>query len=260
MRYLEAPPPPLLRPAVVCHWAIESHSLQEPIHHTVYPDGCFDLLFVLGGGVDQLAGGYVVGPMTRAKQVRLHGSVDMIGVRFRPGVASRLFGLPMVELRDALVAATELLGSRAGELADRMAAAESFDARVTMLNAALEHWLQEPCGAPVTARLAGVDFGDRVGAVSGRLGISERQVQRLFLRDVGLTPTELARLRRFRRAMHRLRDSRAGRLSAIAADLGYSDHAHFTREFASFAGVPPSVFVREHGGAPDDSSDLFKQD
>jgi len=82
----------------------------------------------------------------------------------------------------------------------------------------------------------------------------------MFLRDVGLTPTELARLRRFRRAMHRLRESRPGRLSTIAADLGYSDHAHFSREFASFAGVPPSVFVRQNSGVPDDSSDLFKRD
>lgn len=267
MRYLEATPHPSLRPAVVCHWTITSaEGPAAPIRHSVYPDGCFDLLFALHGAVGahparrSLSGAYVVGPMTRPAIVEFGESTDLVGIRFRPGVASRMIGVPLVELRDAMVPARDLLGIRADELTERLASSNVFAWRRSLLDTTMRSWLDRSAVDAGAMPLAGLCFErvERVPELADRFGISQRQVQRLFLRDVGLTPTEVVRLHRFRRAMDRLRTARPRSLSALAFELGYSDHAHFTREFAAFAGVPPTAFMR-HGAADGVASDLFKR-
>ena len=34
--------------------------------------------------------------------------------------------------------------------------------------------------------------------------------------------------------------------AALAADLGYADHAHLTRDFADVFGEPPTQYARRH--------------
>jgi AraC-like DNA-binding protein len=56
-------------------------------------------------------------------------------------------------------------------------------------------------------------------------------------------------LMRFQHATARIAESarRPGRvdLAAVAADTGYCDQAHLTREFVRFAGVPPRAWLAE---------------
>lgn len=264
MHYREAAPAPLLRPAVVSHWTVTGGVAGRTVRQSIYPDGCFDLLFVLRGTIANeggaLPGGaYVVGPMTRAARVCRKGDVAVLGVRFRPGVASRLMRVPMSELRDNTVAAADLMGPGVVDLADQLASAADFAAQVRLVEARLVDWLGRTSpGAATDVLQAGI--GERVSTLVQRTGLSERQVQRIFLRDVGLTPTEVVRLRRFRRALQLLDRRHAGSLSAFAFELGFSDHAHFTREFTAFAGVSPSAWVQDHVVARGTESDLFKQD
>lgn len=73
----------------------------------------------------------------------------------------------------------------------------------------------------------------------------------LFHTEVGLGPKKLARILRLHHAIGRLRALPAPSLSRIAADLGFSDQAHFTREFSAMTGETPSVFRRASPyGAP----------
>lgn len=264
MRYREAAPAPPLRPAVVSHWTVTGGVPGQAVNQSIYPDGCFDLLFVLRGAIANddgasLSGAYVVGPMTRAAHVRREGIVEALGVRFRPGVASRLMRVPMSELRDTTVPASDLLGTGVNELAERLSDTRDFAERVRLVESQLTLWLGSVRpGAEATALSAPV-LGERVHRLVEQTGLSERQVQRIFLRDVGLTPTQVVRLRRFRLAMRHLDGHHSGTLSSLAHELGYSDHAHFTREFTTFAGISPSGYRRK-SLANGVASDLFKPD
>jgi AraC-like DNA-binding protein len=67
---------------------------------------------------------------------------------------------------------------------------------------------------------------------------SERQLERLFLEQVGVTPKLYARIRRFRSVMQHVEDPLHGdRLSwaDIAALFGYTDQSHLVRDFKTFA-------------------------
>lgn len=82
----------------------------------------------------------------------------------------------------------------------------------------------------------------RIEDVADRLGISPRSVQRLARKYVGLPPSAMIRRRRLQEAAERVRSEQGVDLSAVAADLGYADHAHLTNDFRTVLGFTPSAY------------------
>lgn len=94
----------------------------------------------------------------------------------------------------------------------------------------------------------------RLHATGGRLpvsrlaedvGWSRGQMARRFGSELGIGPKQVARLVRFGRA----RDLVAGRrrLAEVAADCGYADQAHLTREWRELAGLAPTSWLEKEG-------------
>jgi AraC-like DNA-binding protein len=93
----------------------------------------------------------------------------------------------------------------------------------------------------------------RIGVTADAIGMSVRGLQRR-LAEAGLGYQRLVGQARFATALHLLEGTNA-RVLDIALDLGYSDHAHFTRAFRRWTGVAPRDFRRMsrtgRGRAPD---------
>ena len=87
----------------------------------------------------------------------------------------------------------------------------------------------------------------RVGQVCEEFGIGERALQRLTARRIGLTPKWLIQRRRLHEAAERLRTGGRVDLAGVAAELGYADQAHFTRDFRTVTGLTPGAFAAEPG-------------
>jgi AraC-like DNA-binding protein len=86
-----------------------------------------------------------------------------------------------------------------------------------------------------------------IRATAAALGMSVRTLQR-YLTSAGTTHESMVGQARFTTAAALLRDTDANILD-IALDLGYSDHAHFTRAFRRWAGCCPQEFRRDHRSA-----------
>src|SRR5262249_38669662 len=71
----------------------------------------------------------------------------------------------------------------------------------------------------------------RVGQVCDKFAITERTLQRLTARRIGLSPKWLIQRRRLHEAAERLAGTDRPDLARVAADLGYADQAHFGRDF-----------------------------
>lgn len=74
------------------------------------------------------------------------------------------------------------------------------------------------------------------------MGLSRRTLERLFQSEVGVAPKSFARIERLSAIADRLRH---GALSwaALAAELGYADQAHLTREVLELSGYTPRQFA-----------------
>ncbi|WP_249715084.1 helix-turn-helix domain-containing protein [Rhizomonospora bruguierae] len=84
-----------------------------------------------------------------------------------------------------------------------------------------------------------------MASLAREIGWSTRYLSRRFA-EIGLAPKVAGRVARFDRA-RRLMVARGGAypLAALAADCGYADQAHLTREFGALAGAPPARWWRE---------------
>jgi AraC-like DNA-binding protein len=190
----------------------------------VLPDGCIDVMWVDGELI-------VAGPDTEAHLVTSPGGTEFAAVRFAPGAAPDLLGVPALELRDRhvplddlwspadvrrLAQRVEAAPDRGRELADRLGAAPA------------EPW--------VTWLVGGLRAGGTVGALADRVAFSERQLHRRCLALFGYGPKTHARILRLGRALDLARVGEP--LGRVAADTGYADQAHLSREVKSLAGVP----------------------
>ena len=81
-----------------------------------------------------------------------------------------------------------------------------------------------------------------------RLHVSERSLQRLAARFVGMPPQLLLRRRRLQEAAERMRADPAADLGALAAELGFADPSHLTREFRAVLGATPRGYGRARSG------------
>ena len=234
--YREISPPPDLAHVVRCLWVREGAG--RPV--VVLPDGCVDVVVRDGAVV-------VAGPDTRPVPHTVAPGAEIRGIRFHPGAAAAALGVPADELRDRRVPLDAVWGRAAAE-----AAADALSGRAA--EAAADARLAEDLADALRPRLRAAAPDPRVLAAARRLarapatpipvlasalGLGERQLRRRFAAAVGYGPKTFARVARFRAALDAIRAGDP--LARAAADAGYADQAHMTREMAALAGATPTV-------------------
>lgn len=238
MSYREAPPALPLRHLVAAYWCIEHDGGNPGGTHRVLPDGCADLICDFTGGV---AHARWVGTMTRAVLVP-NGTVQrLFGIRFASGGLFPLLGTPLDLLVDGVVALDALPARHWRPPLEAWCDAPDFPTRCALADASLVAALAGIAGEGTTALLHVLRQAESLPSVaelSRRTGLGMRSLQRRFMESLGVSPRQHLRYLRFERA-RRLLESRQGSAAEVALAAGYSDQAHFVREFARFAGVTP---------------------
>jgi AraC-like DNA-binding protein len=194
----------------------------------ILPDGCIDLIWSSGGVM-------VAGPDTTARLVSIPAGVEYVAVRFAPGQAPGLLGIPAHELRDAQPDLDDVWPGRGRRLAERIAEAADRPGRLADLvraEFARVSYRPDPVVGQVVRRLA---RGERVDDVARAVGLSPRQLRRRSLDAFGYGPKMLARVLRLTRAVALAR--RGVALAEVAATTGYADQAHFARDVRSLTGT-----------------------
>ena len=180
---------------------------------------------------------YVSGPKPR-------GAV--VGVSFRAGAAGAVLGVPIGELTDRHVTVDALWGAQGRELRERLMAAANPASMFRILEGELTARLRWPLllhPAVAHALMPRPAWPSaRVTDIQRRSGYSPRHFIALFREAVGLTPKHYFRIRRFTTVLQRLAGAGTTKLADLAAQAGYADQAHLTREFRDFAGITPTLY------------------
>jgi AraC-like DNA-binding protein len=187
----------------------------------------------------------------------LTGDGWAVGVACAPAAGYLLTGAPMAGCTDRAVDVAEVLGDAGRVLTDRVRTAmagdphapEAHTEATAAFGDALRPFLPVDAEGELVNRLVAFveSRGDvtRVAQLCGEFGLSERALQRLVHRRIGLTPKWLIQRRRLQEAAERLRTSDTS-LADVAAALGYADQPHFSRDFSSVTGMTPRAFAALH--------------
>ena len=258
MRYSEYRPSPALASLVHRVWTLQgSAGAERPAFQRAMPDGRPELIFNLGDSFEQLERGktieqprrLIVGSTRRALQIRPTGRVNLIGIRLRPDGVAALLRVPGRELADRALDLALLPRRFDQSLLDKLADTPDVEARLRLLEWQLR--LAAERATPHRRLGAAVELilraHDPLAAtqVAGAVGLSYRQLSRLFRERVGLGPKVLARITRFQGLLRALETRPDTSWSALAAETGYYDQPHLAREFRAFAAVSPQAYRAE---------------
>ncbi len=212
----------------------------------VLPDGCADILWT-GGRLG------VVGPDVVAARPQLAPGARVLGLRFQPGAARGWLGVPLSELVGRRVELAALWGdARADRVARRVREAATPEGQMLALQEALtgdarRHEAPAPRAAALFRWLAAEPRPGGPG-LDDRLEMSERSLRRFSHEHFGYGPKMLERILRLQRFIALLRGPAGLPLARLAADAGYADQAHLSREVRALCGMTPSALREQARG------------
>lgn len=234
---------PTLRPFVAHYWIVTWDLRgQDPHVQQVLPHPAVNMTFKAGRC--RIAGV----PRGRFTEV-LHDAGRVFGVRFHPGGFRPFLGAPVASITDRFLAVEDVFGPAGRVLAEAVVAADD-EAAVAVMDEFLTTRAPErlepaaQLAAAVVARTAAEPGITRVDDLAREFDLSMRQLQRLFADHVGVSPKWVIRRHRLHEAAARAVAGTRLDLGALAAELGYSDQAHLTRDFTGMIGAPPSQYIR----------------
>ncbi|MFV0127145.1 helix-turn-helix domain-containing protein [Streptomyces sp. HMX112] len=199
----------------------------------VLPDGCMDLMWSEGRLL-------VAGPDTRT-HVPGNPAAGHVGLRFAPGDAPGVLGVPAHELRDQRVELAALWpAARVRRLTERLS--EAPDPAAALEELAVRAAADTPGPDPLLrAVVQALNAGRTVAAAADAAGLGVRRLHRRSLDAFGYGPKTLARILRLRRALAFVRAGLPYAQAAVAA--GCADQAHLAREMRALAGTTLSAYT-----------------
>jgi AraC-like DNA-binding protein len=247
----EAPVAAALRPFVERYWSVRwDRTGQPPFRSEVLSHPSVNISVEAGTqprfGVP-LPAVLVHGVVTRRFTVDLVGAGRVVAAKFRPGGFAAFTGrLPAANsvarpAGELALDPARLLHDVVTEDDDLAAAAVLDDALAPFAPEAPEPYLQLQRLLDAMARDRDLV---RVDQVADLAGLSVRSLQRLFAGYVGVTPKWVLARYRLQDAAAAIDEGAVDDLAALAAELGWFDQAHFSRDFRAAVGTTPSAYLQ----------------
>jgi AraC-like DNA-binding protein len=260
MTYKEYLPGPSLAPYVECYWQYTTghDAVDELPVQRCLPLGTVELILQVNGQpcsignkegmYEDSASMYFTGLYTGPAYWKPRSPTFMFGIRLKPESLPVLFHVPARDIFNRVVDAALLPGHLAKMMGDEMTGVFNVHQLIKITEKHLlkglkvfnnkRDYVSEACSL---MRCTGGDIS--VESISKQLYVSRRNLERCFRDQFGTTPKMYQRIIRFREAYIQIRSSDSAlKWSDIYYGSGYADHAHFIREFKTFAeDIPTSL-------------------
>lgn len=249
-----------LIPYVQCYWSIyKEANLLKPIRNKIVSDGGSGIVFNYGcplaikigdNTVKDIHGCFITGPTIKATYLTLDGSVNAVGIRFRPGGAYPFIKKCLGEYRDTVQIQpiddeniwNELMFQLKNESPNELICLiDNFLLReLSKSKLILSNWLIS------TINIILKHNGSmRIDDLCADMNISRKKLERNFKQAVGLLPKQLSRVVRLDKSRSLIRSLEFHSLADIAYESGFFDQAHFIHEFKALVGTTPKKYFEE---------------
>lgn len=230
-----------LRPYVACYWSTSDKDAKEIL---VIPDTCMDIIINVNHTTQQITG-YLCGMQDRPFRTVQKTSKDHVtrfAIRFHFWSAHLFMDLDFRETRNQLIG-LDALGPSWNALFEQFFYLKDLNQYIACVELFLLNQLNEIHANPNL-----LNSIHRILTTSGRTSIedictysciSQRQMERLYRREIGLPIKRIANLVRYQNVWKDMILIRHFDVQDAVFRYGYADQSHLLNEFKRFHGVTP---------------------
>ncbi|MCG8571147.1 MAG: helix-turn-helix domain-containing protein [Spirochaetes bacterium] len=258
MIYQTFQPHPDLKSLIDCYWTLEVPAEDDSQRQRIIPDGCIEMAFILGDDIKRYISedefilqprAMVLGQTIKPFYIQPTGYVNTFAVSFYPYGFANFITEPIKNLVNKETPIDLLFGkSSAKELEQKIIKATDTKERIEFI----EDFFFDKLNNKTTIDTIVKTTIDTLLATKGSTPINiilkqdlskKRQLERKFLKQIGISPKQLGKVIRLQTALKILLNEKAESLTNIAYKSEYYDQAHFIKDFKEFTGVSPKEFL-----------------
>lgn len=197
----------------------------------------------------RLPASFLYGQLDTYRNVWIQGKIRLLIAVLHPFGAAALFKIPASELRNEIIGCADCFGTNFEWVSDQIASSPAIHDKIRVTEHFLLSRLQNPAQDNTLVTNAVDIIHSQNGLVSVAqlttlTGATERQLQRKFEEQVGISPKRYAGITRMQHALRMLRRKSAHlSLAGIACEAGYFDQAHLIREMKNLSGLTPGQYL-----------------
>ena len=191
----------------------------------------------------------VYGVVTRKFARLLENKGRAFGIKFKPGAFYPFVKSPVSRFTNATISFWDAFGLDGQALEEAFLSQEDEGELIALAEKFLRERLPEQdknvrvINEIVDSIIAHREI-TKVDDVVSRLNLNKRTVQRLFKQYVGVSPKWVIKRYRLHEVAERLAGGEAVDWPEIVLELGYSDQAHFIKDFKTIVGRTPAEYAK----------------
>jgi AraC-like DNA-binding protein len=230
---------------------IENEVLLTPFVLPLYANGVPTLLFKsTKGKLGNCDSSYLTlfGQTISPDSLTLNTDFTLIAYFLKPHTLISLFGVPAFELTDKPIDLNLLSPQKTISLQDKLLNCKDIEEMISSLDNYIFGLVEASKSISDTIKYASEKIAKHYSKevlidVQKELNISERTFQRMFEKNIGVSPNTYRRICQFNSSFTDLNFGNYNNLSDIAFNHGYADQSHYIRAFKEFTQLNPSEYL-----------------
>lgn len=244
--YFELLPDQRLQEYIYCYWQLKSKGkLITPYNYRVVADTCMDILWE----AQNPEANFIIGYSSTFSQFPLNSPFNYFGIRFLPMAFPIIFKVDASEISKQFLPLVDVVSNLSKKITEISNQENTLDHLKNKLD---EFFLQSIYQSKLNLDTRISTALNKIILSNGNLslekdldvGLSPRQLRRLFKFYIGDSPKNFSKIIRFQAFLKQLSYQENLRKHKVYYDFGYYDQAHFIKEFKQMYGLSPSSFFR----------------
>lgn len=248
--------------SIVKHYLIIAHDKGASMNYRLFSDGNPGIVFHLKEPLLQYdpdhtelsiqPRSFVYGQITHYNDIISTGKLYMLVIVLQPNALLSLLGIAAHELNNSIIHLKDLFGQETLDLEDQVAGAANLS---TAIDVAGQFLLKKISAIVNSDTLVGNAINSiykhkgiiKVQQLLNALPVTERQLERKFSEQVGISPKKFIDSVKFQNYLKQLQKIHAIKdIARLSYTCGYYDQAHLNNYFRKHTGVTPLQYKANH--------------
>ena len=224
-----------------------------PLLQKIIPDGFPEMIFHFGDPYsiklndqwETQSRNLLAGQITSHFFLANTGRSSILGIKFKPAALTHLFNISMHELTNRVVDLRKIRMKELNALEESLQEVATHPQRIEIINRLLSNIKPTDISATPIEKAIAMIFSTNgmisIAMICEAVNTSERQLERLFKKFIGLSPKFYARIIRFSHIFQLVQEKEISG-TELGLESGYYDQSHFIKNFKAFTGEDPSRY------------------